>query len=118
MALKIDKQLQREWEKRLAAEGLAPLTTFSDGARSERRFVARYAATSAAQKALTERYYERCHKAKRRIELAHAVWSLHCEGRGRRDIAVFLNVPEKVVRLVLSRLQSIFRLVPPTQPRY
>jgi len=110
MALKIDKRLQAKWEARLAAEGLAPLTTHAAAETRQRRALA--SRTASGQKAVTERYYMRAHKFLRRIELAHTVWQLHCEGKGRRDIAGILLVPEKMVRLVLERLHSIAGIKP------
>ena len=104
MALKIPKGLQDKWERRLAAEGLAPLTTYSADAVKQRRIVQR---AMSPQRVQAEAYYAKAHKFLRRIELAHAVWSLHCEGQGRDAIAKMLAIPPKVVRLVLERLQTL-----------
>lgn len=104
MALKVPRGLQKQWEAKLKAEGLAPLTTFSADAVKQRRLLRRLNSGVQVQ---TEAYYQRATKFLRRIETAHAVWSLHCEGLGRAAIAKKLSVPEKVVRLVLERLQEI-----------
>lgn len=107
MALKVPRHLQVEWEKKLAAEGLAPLTTYSAGEVAQRRLKRKLTDATAGEHAAKESYYAKAQKFLRRIELAHAVWSLHCEGMGRPDIAKYLRVPEKVVRLVLERLEEI-----------
>ena len=107
MALKVPPELRAKWEKVLASEGLAPLTTYSADAVKQRRLVRRLKTGGLEQ---TERHYQRAQKALRRIELAHAVWSLYCEGMGRPAISQSLAVPEKVVRLVLHQLFDIFDL--------
>lgn len=112
MALKVPKALQAKWEAKLAAEGLAPLGAHAAAETKQRGRLTK--ATASGERKAVEAYYARAQKFRRRIELAHAVWSLHCKGRGRRDIATFLHVPEKVVRLVLARLQDIARLAPPS----
>ena len=104
MAHRVPKAVSAKWEKILAGEGLAPLTTFSADAVKQRRLLRRLNSGVQVQ---TEAYYQRATKFLRRIETAHAVWSLHCEGLGRAAIAKKLSVPEKVVRLVLERLQEI-----------
>jgi hypothetical protein len=108
--LKVPKALSDKWEKKLSAEGLAPLTTYSAGEVAHRRLIRKLNAATLDERAGNERYYQRAQKALRRIELAHAVWSLHCEGQGRRQIAAKLSIPEKVTRLVLEKLFDIFDL--------
>lgn len=102
--LKVPRALQEKWEKTLAAEGLAPLNTFSADAVKQRRLIRRLNSGTQAQ---TERYYQRASKFLRRIEMAHAVWSLHCEGLGGRAIATKLGIPYRVARLVLERCVEI-----------
>jgi len=108
--LKVPAGLQKQWEKVLAGEGLAPLTTYSAAEVAHRRLVRKLNAATLDERAGNERYYQQAQKALRRIELAHAVWSLHCEGQGRRQISAKLKVPEKVVRLVTERVSEIFSL--------
>ena len=107
MALKVPKELQKKWEAKLKAEGLEALTTYSRDETRRRRNQERLLSLTPAQVRARQTYYSRANKFLRRIELAHAIWSLHCDGRGRPDIAAFLSVPEKVVRLVLERLMDI-----------
>jgi hypothetical protein len=112
MALKIDRALQAEWEARLAAEGLAPLTAHAAAETRQRSKLTKM--TASGEHKDIEAYYDKALKFQRRIELAHAVWSLHAQGMGRREISAFTRVPQKVVRLVLARLQAIARLTPPS----
>lgn len=108
MALPKDrKQLQAEWEARLAKEGLAPLTTYGYAEKQQRRLKAKIQKTTAGQKRAVERYYARAEKFARRLEMAHGVWSLHCSGLGRREIAYRLQLREKVVRLVLEKCSAL-----------
>ncbi len=104
---KIPKKLQQKWEAILAAEGLAPIDNYSAGERTHRRLVQHLAATSPDEVEYTQRYYRRASKFLGRISMAHAIWSLHCEGFGRRAIGQRLGLSEKVVRLVLTKLQVI-----------
>ena len=115
MALKVPKKLQQEWEKKLAAEGLSPLTAYAAGETRQRRKLT--AMTASGERADVEAYYAKAEKFLRRIELAHAIWSLHCKGLGRREIAYRLGIPgrsAKKVRLVLQRLYGVSGLVPPS----
>ena len=108
MASKIPKKLQAKWEAILAADGLAPIDgPFSAGAREHRDLVSHVAATSEEEMEHTRAYYRRAEKFRDRMVMAHAIWSLHCEGLGRRNIGQRLGLSEKVVRLVLTKLQVI-----------
>lgn len=107
MALKVPPELRAKWEKVLAAEGLAPLTTYSAAEVKQRRLRRRLVDPL---RPATERHYARAQKFLRRIELAHSIWSLYCEGLGRPEICDRLGLPEKLVRLVTARLKVLARL--------
>ncbi len=100
--------LQKKWEKVLAAEGLEPIdSAYSKGARAHRDLVRHIGKTSAEEIEHTRAYYQRANKFLDRMRMAHAIWALHCEGDGRGAIAQQLGISQKVVRLVLTKLQGI-----------